>query len=98
MDVKSDFLNGPIKEKVYAKQLSSFESEEYLNHVNKLYKSLYELKQVPRVWYECLRDFLIENSFRIGKIDSTLFSRKIGKDLFIRVLGILTLLVVKKRL
>jgi hypothetical protein len=28
-------------------------------------------------------DFLIENGFRIGKIDSTLFTRKIGKDLFV---------------
>jgi hypothetical protein len=28
-------------------------------------------------------DFLIENSFRIGKADSTLFTRKMGKDLFV---------------
>jgi hypothetical protein len=43
----------------------------------------YELKQAPRVCYECLRDFLIENSLRIGKADSTLFTRKMGKHLFI---------------
>jgi hypothetical protein len=28
-------------------------------------------------------DFLIENGFRIGKADSTLFIRKMGKDLFV---------------
>jgi hypothetical protein len=28
-------------------------------------------------------DFLIENSFRIGKADCTLFTRKMGKDLFV---------------
>jgi hypothetical protein len=44
---------------------------------------LYGLKQAPRAWYECLRDFLIENGFRIGKADSTLFTRKMGKDLFV---------------
>jgi hypothetical protein len=44
---------------------------------------LYGLKQAPRAWYECFRDFLIENSFMIGKVDSTLFTRKIGKDLFV---------------
>jgi hypothetical protein len=33
--------------------------------------------------YEFLRDFLIENGFTIGKTDSTLFIRKMGKDLFI---------------
>jgi hypothetical protein len=30
-----------------------------------------------------LKIFFIENSFRIGKTDSTLFTRKMGKDLFI---------------
>jgi hypothetical protein len=75
MDVKSVFLNGPIKEKVYVEQPPDFEDEEYPNHVYKLYKALYELKQSPRTWYECLRDFLIKNNFRIGKADSTLFTK-----------------------
>jgi hypothetical protein len=83
MDVKSSFLNGPIKEEVYVEQPLGFEDEEYLIHVFKLYKALYGLKQAPRVWYECLRDFLIENSFRIGKADSTLFTRMMGEDLFV---------------
>jgi hypothetical protein len=76
-------LNGPIKEEVYVEQPPSFESEEYLNHVYKLHKTLYGVKQAPRAWYKCLRDFLIETSFRIGKADSTLFTRKMGKDLFV---------------
>jgi hypothetical protein len=76
MDVKSAFLNGPIKWEVYVEQPPDFESEEYPNHVYKLHKTLYGLKQSPRAWYECLRDFLIENSFRIGKADSTLFTKK----------------------
>jgi hypothetical protein len=46
-------------------------------------KALYEIKQALRAWYECLRDFFIENDFRIGKVDSTLLTRKIGKDLFV---------------
>jgi hypothetical protein len=83
MDVKSVFLNGPIKEEVYVKQPPSFESEEYPNHVYKFHKMLHGLKQAPRAWYKCLRDFLIENGFRIGKPDSTLFTRKMGKDLFV---------------
>jgi hypothetical protein len=83
MNAKSTFLNGPIKKEVYVEQPSGFESEGYFNHVYKLHKALYELKQAPRAWYECLRDFLIENGFRIGKADSTLFTRKMGKDLFV---------------
>jgi hypothetical protein len=83
MDVKSTFLNDSIKEVVYVEQLSGFESEEHPNHVYKLHKTLYGLKQPPRAWYVCLRDFLFENGFRIGKADSTLFIRKMGKDLFV---------------
>jgi hypothetical protein len=83
MDVKSSFLNGPIKEEVYVEQPPGFEDEEYPNHVYKLYKMLYVLKQAHRVWYECLRDFLIDNGFRIGKANSTLFTRKVDKDLFV---------------
>jgi hypothetical protein len=44
MDVKSVFLNGPIKEDVYVEQPPSFESGEYPNHVYKLHKVLYGLK------------------------------------------------------
>jgi hypothetical protein len=83
MDAKSAFLNGPIREEVYVEQPPDFESEEYPNHVYKLHKALYGLKQAPRAWYDCLKDFLIENGFRIGKVDSTLFTRKLGKDLFV---------------
>jgi hypothetical protein len=82
MDVKSAFLNGPIKEEVYVEQPPGFEDQEYPNHVYKLHKALYELKQAPRAWYECLRDFLTQNSFKIGKADSTLLTRKVDKDLF----------------
>jgi hypothetical protein len=83
MDVKSVFLNSPIKKEVYMEQPPDFESEGYSNHVYNLYKAFYGLKQAPRAWYECIMDFLIENDFRIGKINSILFIRKIGKDLFV---------------
>ena len=67
MDVKSAFLNGPIKEEVYVEQPPGFEDDRYPDHVCKLSKALYGLKQDPRAWYECLRDFLIANSFKVGK-------------------------------
>jgi hypothetical protein len=48
MDLKSTFLNGPIKEEVYVEQPRDFEDSEYPNHVYKLSKALYGLKQAPR--------------------------------------------------
>jgi hypothetical protein len=83
MDVKSAFLNGPIKEEVYVEQPPGFEDSEYPNHVYKLSKALYRLKQAPRAWYECLRYFLITNGFRVGKADPTLFTKTIVKVLFV---------------
>jgi hypothetical protein len=83
MNVKSAFLNGPIKEEVYVEQPPGFEDSEYPSHVYKLSKALYGLKQAPRTWYECLRNILITNGFKVGKADSTLFTKTIAKDLFI---------------
>ncbi|GJZ97876.1 retrovirus-related pol polyprotein from transposon TNT 1-94 [Tanacetum coccineum] len=48
MDLKSAFLNGKLKEEAYVKQPPGFESSEFPNHVCKLDKALYELKQAPR--------------------------------------------------
>jgi hypothetical protein len=83
MDVKSAFLNGPIKEEVYVEQPPNFEDSKYPNHVYKLSKALYGLKQAPRAWYECLRDFLIANDFKVGKVDPTLFTKTLTNDLFV---------------
>jgi hypothetical protein len=83
MDVKSAFLNGPIKEEVYVEQPPDFEDSEYPNHIYKLSKALYGLKQAQRAWYECLRDFLITNGFKVGKVDPTLFTKTITKRFFV---------------
>jgi hypothetical protein len=83
MDVKSAFLNGPIKEEVYVEQPPGFEDDRYPDHVYKLSKALYGLKQAPRAWYEYLRDFLIANAFKVGKVDPTLFTKTCNGDLFV---------------
>ncbi|GJR49087.1 retrovirus-related pol polyprotein from transposon TNT 1-94 [Tanacetum coccineum] len=52
IDVKSAFLNGKLKEKVYVQQPPGFETSEFPNHVCKLDKALYGLKHAPRACYE----------------------------------------------
>ena len=83
MDVKSAFLNGFINELVYVDQPSGFEDPRCPNHVYRLSKTLYGLKQALRAWYERLRDFLIEKGFTIGKVDTTLFTKKLDGEIFI---------------
>nr|GEX26929.1 hypothetical protein [Tanacetum cinerariifolium] len=63
MDVKTAFLNGIIKEKVYVGQPPGFVSKQYPNHVYALDKALYGLKQAPRGWYDVLSRFLIDSGF-----------------------------------
>jgi hypothetical protein len=82
MDVKSVFLNGCINKLVYVEQPPSFEDDKKLNHVYKLRKALYGLKQAPRAWYERLRGFLLSKGFKMGKVDTTLFTKKIDNDFF----------------
>jgi hypothetical protein len=83
MDVKSAFLNRYINELVYVEQPPSFKDDKKPNHVYKLKKPLYGLKQAPRAWYERLRDFLLSKGFNMRKVDTTLFTKKIGIDLFV---------------
>jgi hypothetical protein len=51
--------------------------------VYKLHKALYELKQAPKAWYKYLKDFIHKNDFVMGKADSTLFTHKVDKDIFV---------------
>jgi len=83
MDVKSAFLNGFRNEEVYVSQPPGFINEEKHNHVFKLTKALYSLKQTPRAWYDRLSTFLIENEFSRGKFDTTLFRKTHESDLVI---------------
>ena len=83
MDVKSAFLNVFINEIVYVDQPPEFKYPRYPNHFYRLSKALYGLKQALRAWYERLRNFLIEKGFTIGKVNTTLFTKKLDEEIFI---------------
>jgi len=51
--------------------------------VYKLDKTLYDLKQAPRAWYERLSTFLISNDFVKGKVNTTLFTKYVDSDILI---------------
>ncbi|CAN1346353.1 Retrovirus-related Pol polyprotein from transposon TNT 1-94 [Linum perenne] len=83
MDVKSAFLNGYIKEEVFVRQPPGFEDSHFPNHVFKLKKALYGLRQAPRAWYDRLTSFLHSKNFKRGQVDNTLFIKIQGKDILL---------------
>ncbi|GJZ03054.1 retrovirus-related pol polyprotein from transposon TNT 1-94 [Tanacetum coccineum] len=69
MDVKTAFLNGPLKEEVYVAQPDGFVNPDRPEKVYHLRKALYGLKQAPRAWYNELSNFLMskgEMKFFLG--------------------------------
>ncbi|GJV34207.1 putative ribonuclease H-like domain-containing protein [Tanacetum coccineum] len=83
MDVKSAFLYGTIEEEVYVCQPPGFEDPQFPDKVYKVEKALYGLHQAPRAWYETLSTYLLENRFRRGIIDKTLFIKKDKGDILL---------------
>nr|GEX45272.1 hypothetical protein [Tanacetum cinerariifolium] len=83
MDVKSALLYGTIEEEVYVSQPPGFVDPEFPDRVYKVEKALYGLHQAHRAWYETLSTYLLENGFRKGIIDKTLFIKKIKDDILL---------------
>ncbi|GJR98528.1 putative ribonuclease H-like domain-containing protein [Tanacetum coccineum] len=83
MDVKSAFLYGTIEEEVYVCQPLGFEDPHFPDKVYKVEKALYGLHQAPKAWYETISTYLLENGFRRGTIDKTLFIKKDKSDILL---------------
>nr|GEZ35403.1 retrovirus-related Pol polyprotein from transposon TNT 1-94 [Tanacetum cinerariifolium] len=63
MDMKTAFLNGPLKEEVYVARSNEFVDAYHPKKVYQLRKALYGLKQAPRAWYDELLKFLTSKGF-----------------------------------
>nr|GEX58338.1 hypothetical protein [Tanacetum cinerariifolium] len=63
MDVKTAFLNGPLKEEVYVAQPDRFINPDHLEKVYRLWKALYGLQQPPRAWCDELSKFPTSKGF-----------------------------------
>nr|GEW86395.1 retrovirus-related Pol polyprotein from transposon TNT 1-94 [Tanacetum cinerariifolium] len=83
MDVKTAFLNGPLKEEVYVAQPDGFVNPDHPEKVYRLRKALYGLKLAPRAWYDELSKILTSKGFTKGTIDPTLFMIRYGEDILL---------------
>ncbi|GJZ86646.1 retrovirus-related pol polyprotein from transposon TNT 1-94 [Tanacetum coccineum] len=83
MDVKTAFLNGPLKEEVYVAQPNGFVDPDHPEKVYRLRKALYGLKQALRAWFDEISKFLMSKGFTKGTIDPTLFTIRYGEDILL---------------
>lgn len=67
MDVQRSY----IQQEVYVNQPFDCINPSFPIHAFNLKNALYGLKQAARAWYDYLSKFLLENSFKKGKVDIT---------------------------
>jgi len=80
LDVKIYFLNGDLKYNKFMAQPKGFVVKGHEHEVCKIFKSLFDLKQAPRAWYEKLAKHLLKLNFTHYDLDdATLFVKKVGK-------------------
>eukprot|EP00253_Pinus_taeda_P010888 PITA_10888 len=78
MDVKKTFLQEDLEEEIYMKQPEGFAVKGKKELVCKLKKSLYGLKQSPRMWYEKFDTFIWGLGFTRSKADHCVYFKLIG--------------------
>nr|GEU47957.1 hypothetical protein [Tanacetum cinerariifolium] len=83
MDVKSAFLYRKIEEEVYVCQPPKFKDPDFPDKVYKVKKALYGLHQALRAWYETLSIYLLDDGFKRGQIDKTLFIKRNQGDILL---------------
>ena len=86
LDVKTTFLHGELEEKIFMHQPEGFVIEGKEDHMCRLKKSLYGLKQSPRQWYLRFDTFMIEHGYSRSKYDSCVYHRKLNDGSFVYLL------------
>jgi hypothetical protein len=74
VDVKTAFLNSPLKFSIWIEMPKGFANEDGMTHA-KLNKSLYGLKQAGRDWYQCQDDLILayDERFQRSAVEPCLY-------------------------
>ena len=98
IDVKSAYLNAPLKEEINMKPLHSILKPGQKGKVLRLLKGLYGLKQPGRSWYLKMSKILrTDMGFKQSQIDHSVFYRKSGNKHTIIAVATDDMVVTSKR-
>ncbi|GKD24181.1 retrotransposon protein, putative, ty1-copia subclass [Tanacetum coccineum] len=78
MDVKTAFLNGHLFDEVYMMQHEGFVNPKYPNHVCKLKRSIYGLKQASRKWNKRFDDEIKKFGFTQNRVEPCVYQKASG--------------------
>ncbi|KAG3045216.1 hypothetical protein PC122_g24659 [Phytophthora cactorum] len=81
MDVKTAFLNGLLDEDIYMAQPDGYIDEVHPDYVCKLKRSLYGLKQSPRMWNKTIDDFMLKLGLKKCESDHCIYFKRDGQDM-----------------
>jgi hypothetical protein len=76
--VKTTFLHGDLEEEIYMKQPEVFVVKGKKDLVCKLKRSIYGLKQSPRMWYQNFDTYILILGFVRSKVDHFIYSKEEG--------------------
>ena len=79
MDVKTAFLNGLLDEDIYMAQPNGFIDQSHPDFVCKLKRSLYGLKQSPRMRNKIIDEFMLTTGFKNCEADHCIYFKRDGQ-------------------
>ena len=88
------FLNGDQDQPIYMEQPQYFKDIKNPDYVCVLKKTLYGLKQSPRIWYYRLQQFLIKKGYKRLKSDKKFYTRHNGTHILILVVYVDDVLII----
>ena len=81
MDVKTAFRSGQLDEDIYMAQPDGFSDTANPDYVCKLQRSLYGLKQSPRMWNKTIDDFMLGLKFKKCDSDHCVYMKRDDQDM-----------------
>ncbi|GJR72305.1 retrotransposon protein, putative, ty1-copia subclass [Tanacetum coccineum] len=98
MDFKTAFLNGHLSEEVYMTQPKGFVNPKYPNHVCKLKRSIYGLKQASRQWNKRFDDQIKKFGFTQNQDEPCVYLKASGNYVTFLILYVDDILIMRNNI